>query len=106
MDFISYRGITLILIGRSVTQLICVYDVYLDVPLSFNSLKTLLLKKCLYGLIHAEQITSSSLVVHLKFKCLLKKPTQYDIIEAKKGQGAQRGEIGPITEMCKNAICF
>ena len=23
-----------------------------------------------------------------------------------KGQGAQRGEIGPVTEMCKNAICF
>ena len=30
-----------------------------------------------------EQITSSSLVVHLKLKCLLKKPTQDDIIEAK-----------------------
>ena len=26
---------------------------------------------------------SSSLVVHLKLKCLLKKPTQDDIIEAK-----------------------
>ena len=23
-----------------------------------------------------------------------------------KGQGARRGEIGPVTEMCKNAICF
>ena len=31
-----------------------------------------------------EQITSSSLVVQFKRKCLLKKPTQNDIIEAKK----------------------
>ena len=33
-----------------------------------------------------EQITSSSLVVHvqLKLKCLLKKPTHDDIIQAKK----------------------
>ena len=30
-----------------------------------------------------EQITSSSLVVHLKLKCLLKKPTHDDIIDAK-----------------------
>ena len=51
--------------------------------LSFNSLKSPLLKKCLNGLIHTEQITSSSLVVHLKLKCLLKKPTHDDIIEAK-----------------------
>ena len=27
MDFISHRGITLILFGRSAIQLICVYDV-------------------------------------------------------------------------------
>ena len=32
---------------------------------------------------NTEQITSSSLVVHLKLKCLLKKPTHDDIIEAK-----------------------
>ena len=32
MDFVSLRGITLILIGRSAIQLICVYDVYLGVP--------------------------------------------------------------------------
>ena len=51
--------------------------------LSFKSLKSPLLQKCLNGLIHTEQITSSSLVVHLKLKCLLKKQTQYDIIEAK-----------------------
>ena len=31
-----------------------------------------------------ELITSSSLAVHLKLKCLLKKQTQYDMIEAKK----------------------
>ena len=30
-----------------------------------------------------ELIASSSLVVHLKLKCLLKEPTQDDIIEAK-----------------------
>ena len=32
MDFISHRGITLIFIGKSAIQLICVYDVYLGVP--------------------------------------------------------------------------
>ena len=30
--FVSYRGIPLILIGRSAIQRICVYDVYLGVP--------------------------------------------------------------------------
>ena len=30
-----------------------------------------------------EQITSSSLVVQLNLKCLLKKPTHVDIVEAK-----------------------
>ena len=30
-----------------------------------------------------EQITSSSLVVQLKLRCLLKKPTHNDVIEAK-----------------------
>ena len=30
-----------------------------------------------------EQITSSSLVLQLKLKCLLKKPTHDDIVEAK-----------------------
>ena len=33
MDFVCHRGITLILIGRSAIQLICVYDVYLGVRL-------------------------------------------------------------------------
>ena len=33
MDFASHRGITLILIGRSAIQLICVYAVYLGVPI-------------------------------------------------------------------------
>ena len=36
MDFVSHRGITLILIGRSAIQLICVYNVYLGV--SFHSI--------------------------------------------------------------------
>ena len=35
------------------------------------------------GLIHTEQITSSSLVVQLKLNCSRKKPTHDDIIEAK-----------------------
>ena len=83
MDFVSYREITLILIGRSAIQLICVCDVYLGVPFPFISLKSPLLKKCLNGQIHTEQITSSSLVVQLKLKCLLKKPTHDDIFEAK-----------------------
>ena len=51
--------------------------------LSFNSLKSPLLKKCSNGLIHTEQITWFSLVVQLKLKCLLKEPTHDDIIEAK-----------------------
>ena len=41
--------------------------------ISFNSLKTPL-KICLIGLIHTEKMTSSSLVVQLKLKCLLKMP--------------------------------
>ena len=31
-DFVSHRGITLILFARSKIQLICIYDVYLGVP--------------------------------------------------------------------------
>ena len=83
MVFVSHPEITLILIGRPATQLICVYDVCLGVPFLFNSLKSPLLKECLNGKIHTEQITSSSFVVQLKLKCLLKKPTHDDIIEAK-----------------------
>ena len=62
MDFVSHRGITLILIGRFVIQLtcICVFDVYLFVPFQV-----------------------SSLVVQLKLKCLLKRPSHDDSIEAK-----------------------
>ena len=84
MDFISYREITLTLIGRSAIQLICVYDVYLGVPFHSIAKKSPLVKECLNGYIHTKQITSSSLVLHLKLKCLLKKPTHDDIIEAKK----------------------
>ena len=51
--------------------------------LSFNSFKSPLVKKYLNGYIHTEQITSSSLVVHLKLKRSLKKPTHDDIIVAK-----------------------
>ena len=36
MDFVRHREITLMLIGRSAIQLICVYDVYLG--LSFHSI--------------------------------------------------------------------
>ena len=35
MDFVNHRGITLILIGRSVIQLICIIYVYLFVPFDF-----------------------------------------------------------------------
>ena len=49
MGFVRHQGITLILMGGSAIKLICVYDVYLGVPLLFNSLKSPLLKKCLNG---------------------------------------------------------
>ena len=32
IDFVSHRGITLILFGRSTIQPICLFDVYLFVP--------------------------------------------------------------------------
>ena len=73
MDFVSHRGITLILIGRSAIQLIFVYDVYLGVPFHSIAKRSPLLMKCLNGLIHKEQITSSSLVVQLKLNRLVKK---------------------------------
>ena len=92
MDFGSYRGITLILIGRSAIQLICVYDVYLGVPFHSIAKKSPLLKECLNCLIHTKQITSSSLALQLKLKCLLKKPTHDDIIEAKEVYNQQSFE--------------
>ena len=59
---------------------------------------------------HTEQITSSSLVVHLKLECLLKKPTHDDIIEAKefyiqqsfgryKGKLALRNKSPPVYDL-------
>ena len=48
-EFVSHREITLILNGRSAKQHICVYDVLSGCTLSFNSLKSPLLKKYLNG---------------------------------------------------------
>ena len=35
MDLISHRGITLMLFGRPVIQLVCLFDAYLFVPFHF-----------------------------------------------------------------------
>ena len=51
--------------------------------LSFDGLKSPLLKKCLSDLNLYKAIKSQGSVVQLKLKCLLMKPTHDDIIEAK-----------------------
>ena len=51
--------------------------------LSFDGLKSPLLKKCFNDLNLYEAVKSPGLVVQLKLKCLLMKTTHYDIIEAK-----------------------
>ena len=51
--------------------------------LSFDGLKSPLLKKCFSDLNLYEAVTSSDLVVQLKLMILLMKPTHDDIIEAK-----------------------
>ena len=51
--------------------------------LSFDSLKSPLLKKCFSELSLYESVTSSDLVAQLKLKFLLMKSTHDDIIEAK-----------------------
>ena len=51
--------------------------------LSFNGLKSPLFKKCFSDLNLYEAVKSPGLVVQLKLKCLLMKPTHDDIIEAK-----------------------
>ena len=33
LDFVSYQGTTLTLIGMSAVQLVCVFDVYLFIPI-------------------------------------------------------------------------
>ena len=78
MDLVSHRGITLILFGRPAIQLIWRSFVC---TLSFDRLKYHLLKKCFLNLYEA--VKSSGLVVQLKLKCLLMKPTHEYIIEAK-----------------------
>ena len=78
MDLLSHRGITLNLFGRSAIQPVCLLGVYL-----FVTLKSPLLKKCFTDLNLYEAVKSSSLVVQLKLKCLLMKPTHDDIIVAK-----------------------
>ena len=74
----SHRGINLILFGRSAIQLVCLFNVYL-----FDCFKSPLLNNtCLRDLNLYEAVKSSGLVVQLKLKCLLMRPTQDDI-EAK-----------------------
>ena len=51
--------------------------------LSFDGLKSPLLKKCISELIFYEAVKSSGLVVQLKLKSLLMEPTRDAIIEAK-----------------------
>ena len=79
MDFAILRGITHVLFGRSVIQLACLF---VCTP-SFNGLKSPLLKKCFSDLNLYEAVKPSGLVVQLKLKCLLMKPTHDDIMEAK-----------------------
>ena len=81
MDFVSHRGITLILFDRSAIQHMCISDVYLFVP--FDGLKSPLLKKCFSDLNLYDTVKSPGLVVQLKLKCLLMKSTHDDDIEAK-----------------------
>ena len=88
MDFVSHRGITLILFGRSVIQPICLFDVHLFVTfhssyLSFDGLNSPLLKKCFSDLNFYEEVKTPGLVLQLKLTCLLMIPTHDDIIEAK-----------------------
>ena len=78
MNLFSHRGITLILFGRSAIQSVC-----LVCTLSFNGLKSPLLKKWFSDLNLYEAGTSSDLGVQLKQKFLLMKPTHDDMIEAK-----------------------
>ena len=77
MGLASHRGIILILFGRSAILSVCLFQVYLFVP--FHSL---LLKKCFRDHELYEAVKSTSLAVQLKFKCLLMKPTQDDVIKA------------------------
>ena len=73
MDLFSHRGITLILFGRSAS--VC--------TLSFNGLKSPLLKKCFSDLNLYKAVMSCELGEQLKLKFLLMKPTHNDIIKAK-----------------------
>ena len=80
MDPVSHPGINLKLFGWSAIQPVCRLSAC---TLSFDGFKSPLLKKCFSDLNLYEAVTSSGLVVQLKLKCLLMKPTYDDIIEAK-----------------------
>ena len=67
MDFVSHRGNTPILLGRSAIQPICSFDVYLD------GLKSPLFKKRLSDLNLYEAVKSPGLVAQLKLKRFLMK---------------------------------
>ena len=75
MDLFSHRGNTLILLGRYAIQSVCLFDVNLFCTISFDGLKSPLLKKCFNGQKLYEAVTSSDLGVQLKPKFLLMKPT-------------------------------
>ena len=85
MDFVSHRGITLILFGRFAIKHISLFDVYLFV--TFHSMffkKSPLIKKCFSDLNVYEVVKSPGLVVQLKLKCLLIKLTHGDLSKQRK----------------------
>ena len=70
--------------GRSAIQPVRLFDVRSSVcTLSFDGLNSPLLKKCFSDLNLYEAVTSSDLVVQLKLKFDLMKPTHDDTIKAK-----------------------
>ena len=82
IDLVSHRGLTLILIGWSAIQPVCLFDVYLFVPfhLIASPLLSPLLKKYFNGLNLYEAVKSAGLVVQLQLKFLLMKPIQEYIV--------------------------
>ena len=60
MDFVSHRGINLVLFGRPAIEPACLFDAYL-----FVRLKSPLLKKCLSDLYLYKAVESSALVIQL-----------------------------------------
>ena len=78
MAFVNHRGITPILIGRSAIQLFAYFVSFHSMTLNLLYLRNVSVTKFMRSKIK----TSSLLIVQLKLKCLLKKPTHDDIIKA------------------------